>query len=72
MNGFALGALAMGVGFLAWAGLIAGGFACMALADFLEEVLGLKQTLFLIVLLFAAAVCYMTGRAILVAAGVTA
>ena len=69
LNSVLVAALAVGVGFVLWAGFISAGFAALELGSFLKEVLGLKQTLFVLTVLFAIGVFYMTGKAVLVAAG---
>ena len=70
MNGFAFGAAAVGVGVIAWAGLLTGGFVFLRFGKWFFKILGIEKVAVSVMIVCAAILCYITGMAILFAAGV--
>ena len=71
MNAFALGAAAVGIGFVVWFGLIIGGFAFMKFFTYLNNKATDKQTFWATLIALTVLSCYLTGMTILRAAGAT-
>lgn len=69
LNSVLVGALAVAVGFLLWAGLITGGFAAFTVMDYVKDKASAKQVFWSTVAIVAILICYATGMVILTAAG---